>query len=579
MAIAADVIEQVRSRVNLVEMIQPHIALRRVGRRWQGLCPFHAEKTPSFYVNEELGLYKCFGCNASGDVITFVREIEHLDFAQAVEYLAARAGVAMVYTDPGDNEERRRKRRLLDAVASAVDWYHDRLLRGDDAGPARAYLRDRGFDGDTVRAFRLGWAPDEWDALVRALDLPSDVIVDTGLGYLNRGQRQTDAFRGRILFPIFNDQGDPVAFGGRVMPGAEGHKYKNSPETKIYSKSRTLYGLNWAKAEIVRENEIIVCEGYTDVIGFHQAGMPRAVATCGTALTEEHVRLMKKFANRVVLAFDADGAGQGAAERFYEWEHSYDVTVAVAAFPVGSDPADLARRDPEALRDAITKAKPFLAFRLDRLLGSARLDTPEAKARAAEKAIELVNEHPNVIVRRQYAGEVAMRCGLPAADLVRLAERGSRSVHVDVASPPPSRRDSAEIEVLRLLVHRWSETARFLVDALFADDVNLLVFRALAEADGDVRHALEVADPMAAELLGRLAVEEPSTEPEVEAIRLIIDVARRRLDVMRATGDPTLASIQTVVMNWMEDLRRDETKDAAAGQLLRWLDDLREGAR
>jgi len=578
-AIAADVIEQVRSRVNLVEVVQPHIALRRVGRRWQGLCPFHAEKTPSFYVNEELGLYKCFGCNASGDVITFVREIEHLDFAQAVEYLAARAGVAMAYTDPGDNEERKRKRRLLDAVAAAVDWYHDRLLRGDDAGPARAYLRDRGFDGDMVRAFRLGWAPDEWDALVRALNLPSDVIVDTGLGYLNRGQRQTDAFRGRILFPIFNDQGDPVAFGGRVMPGAEGHKYKNSPETKIYSKSRTLYGLNWAKAEIVRENEIIVCEGYTDVIGFHQAGMPRAVATCGTALTEEHVRLMKKFANRVVLAFDADGAGQGAAERFYEWEHAYDVTVAVAAFPAGSDPADLARRDPEALRDAITKAKPFLAFRLDRLLGSARLDTPEAKARAAEKAIELVNEHPNVIVRRQYAGEVAMRCGLPAADLVRLAERGSHSVRIDVASPPPRRRDSAEIEVLRLLVHRWSETARFLVDSLFDDDVNLLVFRALAEADGDVRRALEVADPMAAELLGRLAVEEPSTEPEVEATRLIIDVSRRRLDVMRATGDPTLASIQTVVMNWIEDLRRDETKDAAAGQLLRWLDDLREGAR
>ena len=167
MGIAADVIEQVRSRVNLVEIVQPHIALRRVGRRWQGLCPFHAEKTPSFYVNEELGLYKCFGCNASGDVITFVREIEHLDFAQAVEYLAARAGVAMAYTDPGDNEERRRKRRLLEAVAAAVDWYHDRLLSSDDAGPARAYLRDRGFDGDMVRAFRLGWAPDEWDSLVR----------------------------------------------------------------------------------------------------------------------------------------------------------------------------------------------------------------------------------------------------------------------------------------------------------------------------------------------------------------------------------------------------------------------------
>ena len=507
MAIAPDVIEQVRARVNLVDVVQPHVALRRVGRRWQGLCPFHAEKTPSFYVNDELGLFKCFGCNKAGDVITFVREVEHLDFAQAVEQLAAKVGVAVVYSDPGGDRDRRRRRQLLDAMAAAVTWYHQRLLTAPDGGPARAYLRSRGIVGEIVRRFQLGWAPDAWDALARGLDRPADVLVECGLGYVNRGGSPTDAFRARILFPIFNEQGDPVAFGGRVLPGGPGAKYKNSAETKIYVKSRTLYGLNWAKAEVVHEDEVIVCEGYTDVIGFHTAGIPRAVATCGTALTEEHVRLMKKYASRIVLAFDADGAGQSAAERFYEWERAYDVNVAVACFPPGSDPADLARTDPAALRDAVSKARPFLAFRLDRLLSHARLDSPEARARSAEIALQLINEHPNVIVRREYAGEVAVRCSLPVADLVRMAERRSRQVHLEAASAShATRRESAELEALKLLVHRWDDVAGLVVEGLFHDPVHLAVLHALAESSGDVHAALGVASPDAVELLARLAV-------------------------------------------------------------------------
>ena len=195
--------------------------------------------------------------------------------------------------------------------------------------------------------------------MARALRLPDDVLVDTGLGFLNRRGGQTDAFRGRLLFPIFDANGDPVAFGGRVLPGGEGPKYKNSSGSAIYDKSKVLYGLNWAKADVVNADEVVVCEGYTDVIGFAAAGVPRAVATCGTALTIDHLRTLQKFARRVVLAFDADAAGQDAAARFYQWERDLDLDIAVAALPVGVDPGDLAQSDPErALQGAVADAVP-----------------------------------------------------------------------------------------------------------------------------------------------------------------------------------------------------------------------------
>ena len=199
-----------------------------------------------------------------------------------------------------------------------------------------------------MRAFRVGWAPEGWDTMVKALRLPDDVAKDTGLARLNRHDRQIDAFRGRILFPIFDANGDAVGFGARVMPGGEGPKYLNTPETSLYQKSKLLYALNWSKARIVNDDRAIVCEGYTDVIGFARAGLPAAVATCGTALTEEHVRLLRRYARRLVLAFDADAAGQAAAERFYQWERDHEIEVAVADLPPGVDPADLAGLRPRA---------------------------------------------------------------------------------------------------------------------------------------------------------------------------------------------------------------------------------------
>ncbi|MCO5332366.1 MAG: DNA primase, partial [Ilumatobacteraceae bacterium] len=353
MAIHEDDLERLRATVVLSDVVQGYVALRRVGRNWVGLCPFHAERTGSFNVRDETGRYRCFGCGAAGDVFKFVQEIEHVDFVTAVESLAAKAGIQLRYTSGGEGRDRQRRKQLIEAMHKAVDWYHERLLTGPDARAARDYLRRRGLAGDVARQFKLGYAPDDWDALCRDLGMPAEVLRDTGLGFTNKAGRMQDSFRARVMFPIFTDSGDPVAFGGRILPGStDPAKYKNSSETPIYAKSKTLYGLNWAKAEIVTADQVIVCEGYTDVIGFHRSGLARAVATCGTALTEDHVRLMKRFASEVVLAFDADAAGQGAAQKFYEWEDKYQVRVRVAHFPDGKDPGDLAVSDPDALRHA-----------------------------------------------------------------------------------------------------------------------------------------------------------------------------------------------------------------------------------
>jgi DNA primase len=524
-------------------------------------------------VNDELGYYKCFGCGVSGDVITFVREIEHVDFVGAVESLAARAGVSLTYTSTTETRDRQRSKRLKDAMGAAVAWYHERLLTGPDAGPARSYLRGRGIDGATVRTFQLGWAPEGWDELCHALKLPDDIVRETGLGFLNQRGRQTDSLRARVLFPIFDDRGDPVAMGGRILPGGEGAKYKNSPETPIYSKSRTLYGLNWAKDDAVRRDEIVVCEGYTDVIGFHHAGVPRAVATCGTALTEDHVRLLRKFASRIVLAFDADTAGQSAADRFYAWEKTYDLSVAVAEFPNGVDPGDLSRTDPAALAATVERARPYLAFRIDRLLNALPITTPEQRAKAAEAALELINDHPNVIVRRQYAGEIAVRCGLPTADLVAIAERGVRHPVVRVEPTRPRATETAEITVLRLLVHRWDETAARVVPAMFIDPDTRRAVDTLAGAGGDVRAGIESADPAVAELLLRVAVEEADHDPEMETHRLLVAAVDGELSRAKRmmTADEFLG-LSTRVRAAVHRMNDVPTKPEALGELLGWLD-------
>jgi DNA primase len=575
MGIVDEDIERLRSTVSIVDTIQQYVALKRVGRNWVGLCPFHAEKSGSFNVREETGRYKCFGCDKGGDVFTFIQEIEHVDFPGAVEHLAAKSGIQLNYTTTGQSKERAQRKQYVEAMGEAVEWYHQRLLHDPDARAAREYLRRRGLAGDIARQFKLGWAPDDWDCLSRGLRVSPDVLQSVGLAFRNKRNKMQDSFRARVMFPIFSESGEALAFGGRILPGSEDPaKYKNSSETPIYTKSKVLYGLNWAKADIAKHDQVVVCEGYTDVIGFHRAGVARAVATCGTALTEEHVRLLKRYASKVVLAFDADAAGQGAAARFYEWEQQHAVEVSVAKLPPGKDPGDLAQSDPEALRRSVDGATPFLGFRLQRTLDSGSADSPEHRARLAEDAMAVINEHPNPNVRKLYAGEVAARVGLPVGDLVAIAERGSRRPTVQVA-PKRSRgpMENAEFAALVLLVQDWDEIAPWLIEALFDDDANRMAFSALATANGDLQAALEIAAPDAREVLERAAVADLNLVPDVEARTLIGAATRRELRLRsRLTDTSTIEEDRAARLD--ADALNDTDKAralAAAESLLGWL--------
>jgi DNA primase len=623
MGILDEDVAAVRAASDIVGVISQYVQLRREGQRWKGLCPFHDEKTPSFSLNASEGVWYCFGCQARGDVITFVREVRHLGFPEAVEWLAERAGITLRYSDRNEAEGRKRRTRLLDIMGRAVAWYHERLLSAPDAGAARSYLRKRGLDGDVVREYRLGWAPDAWDALCRALRLDEQDARDTGLGRLNQRGRLQDHFRARVLFPIHDAEGHPVSFGGRILPGTEAPgnqgKYKNTTETPLYSKSRVLYGLDRAKSAIVRDGTAVICEGYTDVIGFRRAGVPLAVATCGTALTDDHVALLHRFAaRRLVLAFDADGAGWAAAERFYQWERQHDLEVAVADLPAGQDPADVAQSDPDRLVAAVDKATPFLRFRLDRVFASADLASNEGRARAAERALAAIAEHPTDLVRDQYVMDVASRCrfepdrlraqldGVRSRTRPAGASPGGRVGRRTVANEPPDRwrggpdpgpgaaeasrpsvaprqgddamrqaEDGPAAEVLRHAIHNPEAVSPWLVDDLFEDPVQAGVYRALldAETHADV---LATAPSQVADLLARLLVEEPTSEPFDAVRRLLTEVARRRIGTIRlvsaTSGDPAQTLSELAFLNRaIDDLRDPRAAADSADRLLAWL--------
>lgn len=577
MGIVHEDIDRVKAASPLDVVVGEHVSLRRVGSAWVGLCPFHAEKTPSFNVNPERGRWKCFGCDKAGDVISFVQEVNQLDFVGAVELLAGRAGIQLRYDSSNETGERRRRGALVEAMGKAVEWYHHRLLTAPDAGHARGYLRERGYDGEIVRRYQLGWAPDGWDELCRSLKVGDDVLRDTGLGFLNSRNRMQDSFRARVLFPIFDARGDAVAIGGRVLPGGDGPKYKNSTTTPIYDKSEVLYGLNWAKADIVNSGSAVVCEGYTDVIGLATAGVPTAVATCGTALTERHVVGLRKYARRIVLAFDADPAGQGAAERFYEWERKHDLDVAVAALPAGVDPGELAGRDPEGLRKAVEEAMPFLAFRIERLLEHSDLSTVEGRARAAETAMAMIAEHPNALVRDSYVMQVADRCRI---DPERLRGGGGsrRTVRYDPPAPPRStRRESAAVLVLRLAVQVPETVEGLLHEVLFADDVHRAAFRAIAAAAGDFDAALAAAEPEAAELLTRLAVEDIAELEAHDVVSILAgEAAQRALTSLESEARAAPNPLEYVpTMEWLKlrlfELREPDARVAAVESLVPFL--------
>lgn len=563
MGIVAEDIERVRTATDLVALVSEKVALRRLGTRYSGLCPFHNEKTGSFSVNGELGLYYCFGCGAKGDAISFIRETEHLDFATAVEALASRVGISLRY----DNQDQpspggRRAAALVQTMESAVAWYHERLLRAPDAAQARAYLRHRGYDAATVRLFRLGWAPSGWDCLLKEAGIDPDLLEGAGLAFRNQSGRLNDSFRGRALFPIMDVAGRPIGLGGRVLPGGQGPKYKNTTGTLIYDKSRVLYGLNWAKAAIVERSRVVVCEGYTDVIGLHRAGVTEAVATCGTALAEGHVHLLTGFSRRIVLAYDADAAGQGAADKFYDWERRFEADISVVNLPSGTDPGDLAQKDPGQLHQAVEEAQPYLGFRLERLYSRADVRNPEGRAKLAEAGMALIAEHPSSLVRDQYLMALADRCRLSSDQLRALPRPGAQPAPAgaggpvggrpasghpvgrsatsgagrrapSLASPPAARPRPVppalpppELEALRLAVHHPERVAGRLRAELFGSDLARAVFEELARAE-TLHDALENSSTQVADVLAQLAVVDSQEDPD-DVFRRLVDRAATR---------------------------------------------------
>jgi DNA primase len=580
-------VARVREATDLVAIAGEHIALKKVGRRWSGLCPFHQEKTPSFSINQEMGVWHCFGCQKSGDAITFIREVEHLDFVEAVERLAVRAGITLRYSDANMSKERKRKERLHEAVGEAIDYYHRKLLEDDEAGLARRYLRSRGFEGDVARKFKLGYAPDKYDVLSRHLQdkkFSRQDISDAGLAFVNRTQKLQDQFRARLLFPIWDTRGDPAGFGGRTLTD-QGPKYKNSPETPIYQKSRLLYGLHWAKGEVVARGDIVICEGYTDVMAFILAGIPNVVATCGTALADDHFVLMKNLARRITLAYDADSAGQAAAERAYQWEQRYEVEFRVADLPAGRDPADVWRDDPATLVTSYERATPFLQFRIDRLLRAADMTSLEGRARAAEAAAALVAQHPNDLVRDQYVMQLATTLDIDADRLrttVANVRRGPSHVAAAASrrpAPDDTRPiDRRELDALRWAVHEPQLVAGRLDATLFNDPRAHAAFDALTQ--WNFQDAVQQAAPEVSVLLERLAVEELSignAAPDEVATRVVVNLveasSQRLLTSMLKAGDERSVQVKTV-LDALVSARQTEHWNAAeepARQLVGWV--------
>lgn len=549
MGYSRDDIDRVRQSTNLVELVGAVTKVKRSGRSYMAICPFHQEKSPSMSIDPARGLYHCFGCQKGGDVFTFLEETQGLDFNEAVEELAGRAGLPLDF-DPGADRRRGRRDALHEAVRRAIEVYHQRLKTGPDAGQARAYLRSRGYDADVVDEYRLGYAPDEWDVLVKELragGIAEQTMIDAGLARRGRGGRVYDYFRGRVMFPIHDLAGHPVGFGGRILTG-EGAKYVNSPDSAVYNKSRLLYGLDRARSAIGRSGRSVVVEGYTDVIALHQAGIPEAVATCGTSLTDEHFDLLRRFADRVVLAFDADEAGAEAARRTSDLEAPVrlDLDMRVAVMPDGGDPADIvqAGRVDEVVK-AVDGARPLLQFRLEREVARIDLSEPEGRARALHSAASQVARIGDPVARREYERFVARLVGVDLEDVARAIGR-PRGTGGDAGRPARSSspRRRLESDLLRLMISN-PEGAGDVVASLFQEP-DLRAAAAAVEAnrspgEGTVDvTALEVTPEVRSVLVAHAVDGDPGGADELlEKVRSMrIEAEIDRLEAVIAATDP-----------------------------------------
>jgi DNA primase len=537
-------VEQIKERVPILDLVGQRVKLSKSGRNFKGLCPFHGEKTPSFYVFPEREGWHCFGCGLGGDVFSFVMRSENVEFTEALRQLAARAGVELAARGARKAEEARETR--LHEINAAAARYFQSMLFGPLGAAALEYLHGRGLTRETIESFGLGWAPDSWDALLRRLGeqgFPAEELTELGLVAARESGGHYDRFRARIVFPIQDASGRVIGFGGRAMGDAQ-PKYLNSTDTPIFSKGSALYAIDRARAEIKRTGVGVVVEGYMDALAAHQAGIAGVVASLGTALTEQHFLTLKRLAPRVVLALDADAAGDAAALRTLEvlrgtygrvavpvadrrglvrLRRDQELDVRVARLPHGMDPDEVIGRSPDEFRRLIADAKPIVEVLIDAEVGAAGADVG-ARARAADNVLDFLKDLPNPVLADQYTRLLAERLAVDYEALrARLAtvRRAARRRDAAEARPEPPLEEAARLRdwltleeyLLRLLMLHPERASSVLADLdpeeFYRDDA-----RAIFEA---LRDELARDPATGADLVERLA------EPLGEHARWIVE--------------------------------------------------------
>jgi DNA primase len=440
----SSITDQIKERIDVVEFISQFVNLRKAGRNFVGFCPFHPNsRTPAFTVFPDTQSYHCFGCKASGTVFDFLMQREGLEFKDALEQLARRAGVQLKERTEEDEQQDQLRTRLLDINAAAATYFHHMLVKSPKGEAARAYVGKRQIDAETLEAFQLGYAPDDWGALLKYLadrkGYDPEEIEAAGLAIRHETRGYFDRFRGRLMFPIRNVKGEIIAFGGRALGDAQ-PKYMNSPQTPLFDKSRVLYGLDLARDSIRSSDSTVIVEGYVDVIIAHQHGFRNVVAPLGTALTAEHVGTLKKLqAKRVYLALDADTAGINATlkglktlqenldghevpvptpQGFIRWERELDAEIRIIALPDGKDPDEVIQASPDTWRALVEGAKPAMDFYIAALTAGLDLHSAKGKARAVELLAPLVAQVANPVEQAHHIQQIAR--------LVEVEERAIR---------------------------------------------------------------------------------------------------------------------------------------------------------
>ncbi len=481
------VIDQVRLSIDIVDVVGDHVALTRRGKSFVGLCPFHDDSTPSLNVSQEKQIYKCFACGAGGNSFTFLRDIENISFIEAVRQLADRAGIALPDAKPADPDQQEVFDQLYRANELAVKYFHHLLTQDEKAADAMAYLEKRGINRDIIDAFSLGYAPDQWDGFLQVATrrkFSPQILERAGLVLANqKGTGFYDRFRNRITFPIHAATGRPVAFGARVLDPNEQAKYINSPETPVYNKSATLYGL-WRNRDAIRDAGVaLVVEGYMDLIALSQYGIENAVASSGTALTTDQARLLRRYAPKTILIFDGDTAGATAAMRGIGSLFEVGLEVRVVTLPEDHDPDSYVRaQGSDGLLRLTENAAPAIDFLMEQFAQRDDLSTIDGKTRTAHAFAELVGRIKDNALKQLVIKDIAEKIGIDEETLIGIAQTQRRTTRPQNGQPEPESYDTrprSERELLTFLMQH-PETADSVFNQISPDNFTNSTYRQIA---------------------------------------------------------------------------------------------------